>query len=280
MGTLKASRPNTWLKGLRRNLRQAFGFFDAELGYSAASLSFYTIFAFIPLLLIALSVTTRLPGFSDQLADLREFLMGYLLPTNVDAAAHFFESFLGDISRLGIMGALYVIATSILFFKNYQHIASRIFRSETRSFWESLTTYWTLMTLMPIGLALSLYFTTTAQVTLARNPFLQGLDLAIVAPYAIAWAAFIIVFRISANKPIQLKNAAISALVTSLAWNITKELFVAYAVINKAYTTIYGSFSILLLLLLWVYVSWVIVLYGMRLCEGLNSLLGQGEGEE
>ncbi|WP_246347296.1 YihY family inner membrane protein [Desulfurispira natronophila] len=258
----------TSLRSLRRRIGSAISFFDAELSYYAASLSFYTIFAFIPLLLVALSITTRFPGFEEHFSDLRDFILSQLLPANVDVAGQFLSTFLDDISRLGMVGAIYIAITSVLFFKNYQHIASRIFRTVPRDFWSSVTTYWTLMTLMPLGLAASLYFTTRAQIALQA----YGLDIGLLIPYLIIWATFFVIFVISANKPLQTRNALVTSFLTAVAWNVTKELFVAYAVIGKAYTTIYGSFSIVLLFFLWIYISWIILLYGMRLCEGFHTV--------
>ncbi|MGP1580962.1 MAG: YhjD/YihY/BrkB family envelope integrity protein, partial [Wolinella sp.] len=85
------------------------------------------------------------------------------------------------------------------------------------------------------------------------------------------WGMLFVLFKISANKPLSLKSSLISSILTAIAWLISKWGFVFYVFHNKAYMTLYGSFSILLFFLLWVYLSWAILLYGMRLCEAINS---------
>lgn len=261
---------------LRENVQRLYqtvkklilGFIEPEINYYAASLSFYTIFAFIPLLFIVLSVTTRLPGFDDHFGELQSFILGNLIPANVDAVHAFLEMFVNDIGRLGMTGGVYVAVTSIFFFKNYQHIACRIFRSTPRDFWGSITTYWTMISLVPMGMAGSLYFTTKAQIALQSSEYTRNLDITLLMPYLIVWLSFFIIFKISANTPLPNRRLLWSALATSIAWNITKEAFVMYAVMNKAYASIYGSFSIVLLFFLWIYISWIVLLYGMRLCAG------------
>ncbi|WWW12312.1 YhjD/YihY/BrkB family envelope integrity protein [Arcobacter cryaerophilus gv. pseudocryaerophilus] len=52
--------------------------------------------------------------------------------------------------------------------------------------------------------------------------------------------------------------------------SITKNLFIYYVVYNKTYTTIYGSLSTLLFSILWIYISWIIYLYGIKICHKLN----------
>ncbi|RUM45870.1 MAG: hypothetical protein DSY46_01585 [Hydrogenimonas sp.] len=58
----------------------------------------------------------------------------------------------------------------------------------------------------------------------------------------------------------------------NLSSRIGKNIFIYYTVHNKTYTTIYGSFSTLLFFMLWIYISWIIFLYGQKLCYLLNQV--------
>ena len=78
-------------------------------------------------------------------------------------------------------------------------------------------------------------------------------------------------YAISAKVKIHLKSALIASFIASLVWYISKNLFVYYVAYNKTYLTIYGSFSILLFFFLWIYFSWFIYLYGLKLCFLLNE---------
>ncbi len=247
-------------------------FFGSELSFYAASLSFYTIFALIPLLLIFFSLMASLPNFQEQILELRGFVLGNLMPTNTEVVSEHLDKFMENSSKLGSMGLVYVLIASLFFFKNYQYIVAKMFNSKARDFWSSVTVYWTLVTLLPIGLALSIFFSTRAQAFLQEGGYhaLQG-GMREVLPSLMVWGMLFVLFKISANKPLSLKSSLISSILTAIAWLISKWGFVFYVFHNKAYMTLYGSFSILLFFLLWVYLSWAILLYGMRLCEAINS---------
>lgn len=63
----------------------------------------------------------------------------------------------------------------------------------------------------------------------------------------------------------------ISSFLTLSVLSITKNLFVYYIVYNKTYSTIYGSLSTFLFSFLWIYISWIIYLYGVKFCHRLNT---------
>ncbi|MGP1450975.1 MAG: YihY family inner membrane protein [Wolinella sp.] len=256
-------------------IRRFIDFFDSELSYYAASLSFYTIFALIPLLLIVFSLIANLPNFQEQISEFRAFILGNLLPTNGDVAAEYLDKFMENSSKLGNMGLAYVLVASLLFFRNYQYIVAKMFNSKPRDFWSSITVYWTLMTLLPIGLSLSIFLSTKAQIFLQESGYHQSnFVITELLPPLLVWGILFALFEISANKPISILASLFSSLITAGAWLLSKWLFIFYTFHNKAYMTLYGSFSILLFFLLWVYLSWAILLYGMRLCEALSSGVG------
>lgn len=243
-----------------------YGFLKGDLLYFAASLSFYTIFALLPMLLIVFSLVAALPDFKDYLESFKNLVITNFLPTYSDVFLEYMDSFLANSAKLGGMGLLYAFVTSILFFKNYQFIAGKIFHTKPRGFWDSLAVYWTCMTLFPVGILFSIYLSAKAYAyldVLGYKDFMLWLFR--LSPYLITWAIFFIFFKISANTQIDFKNTLISSLITALLWSFCKWGFVYYVFYNKAYLTLYGSLSILLFLFIWVYLSWAILLFGMKL---------------
>lgn len=252
---------------------------DSEANYYAASLSFYTIFAIIPLLLVTLSVVTSLPSFDEYYGRLKGMIFDALIPAQTEQVSEYLDQFMDNSHKLGAMGLSYIVVTSILFFKNYEYIVSKIFGSTRRGFWESISTYWTMITLIPVGIVMSIYVSGYIQVAIDAQ-LNSSFDIITVLPYVINWALFFVVFRISANIKISNKAALISSFSASFIWGILKNLFVYYVLYNKAYASIYGSFSMILFLMLWIYLSWVILLYGFKLCAKLNSIYTKETKEE
>lgn len=247
-------------------------FIDKDLTFYAASLSFYTIFTLVPLLLITLTLFTSLPNFSDYYIKIQEFIFSNLMPVNSEALMGHINGFLQNSVEMSMISFVVVIISSLLFFQNFEYIANKIFHAKKRGTWESVTTFWTLLTLTPIGLGVSFYITGHVASLMANNEYTSGINILPYVPYLIIWALFFLIFQISANTKISSKASLQSSFITSVVFSIAKNGFIYYVFYNKAYATMYGSFSIVMFLFLWIYASWIIFVYGLKLCHIINSV--------
>ena len=253
-------------------------FIDKELTLFAASLSFYTIFTIIPLLLIMMAILTSLPSFADYYEKIQGFIFSNLMPVNSDTVMLQINGFLQNSSKMGAIGFVAILVSSLLFFKNFEYIANRIFHAKSRTLWESITTYWTLLTLTPIALGISFYITGYIATLMASNSLTSGLNILPLVPYIIIWGLFFLIFQIAANAKINPKASAISSFIVSIIFSVSKNAFIYYVFLNKSYTTMYGSFAILMFLFLWIYVSWIIFLYGLKLCHIIDEIYKKKRG--
>ncbi|WP_067177065.1 YihY family inner membrane protein [Sulfurospirillum sp. UCH001] len=244
---------------------------DVELAHYASSLSFHTILALIPILLITFSIFTKMPLFEVYYEKLQSFIFSSLIPTQQDVMIHYLRDFMANTGNMGIVGIIFVLYISIMFFLDYEKIVSKIFEIPSRSFWEALSTYWTMVTLMPLGLIIFFYSSSLVQEILESSEVTSSINLVRFTPYFIVWGLYFIMYSVSAKIKIHLKSALLSSFVASLFWYISKILFVYYVTYNKTYLSIYGSFSILLFFFLWIYFSWFIYLYGLKFCFLLNE---------
>ena len=209
---------------------------DKELSFYAASLSFYTIFAIIPLLLIFFSIFVNLPNFQSQIEQIRTLILSNILPTHTEVISSYLDTFMQNSSALGMMGLGYTLIASIMFFRNYEYIAAKMFNSTPRKFFDSLIMYWTMITLFPVVLAFSIYFSGEVQKTLKGTTDLSILfDL---IPYLLTWIMFFLLFKLSANKPLKILALLISSVLTTAVWLITKWGFVYYVFYNETYKSV------------------------------------------
>ena len=244
---------------------------DVELAHYASSLSFHTILALIPILLITLSIFTKMPLFEVYYEKLQSFIFSSLIPTQQDVMIRYLRDFMVNTGNMGVVGLIFVLYISIMFFLDYEKIVSKIFEIPARTFWEALATYWTMVTLMPLGLIIFFYSSALVQELLEQNVITNSINFVRFSPYFIIWFLYLIMYSVSAKTKIHLKSALLSSFVASLFWYVSKILFVYYVTYNKTYLSIYGSFSILLFFFLWIYVSWFIYLYGLKFCFLLNE---------
>ena len=255
-------------------------FIDKELTLFAASLSFYTIFTIIPLLLIMLTLLTSLPSFSEYYESIKTFIFSNLMPVNSEAMMSHIDGFLENSAKMGVIGLVMILVASLLFFKNFEYIANKIFHAKQRTLWESVTTYWTMLTLTPIALGASFYITAQLAMMIESNTLTSGVNILPIVPYVIIWALFFLIFQIGANTKINPRASLISSFIISIVFSISKNAFIEYVFYNKAYTTMYGSFAIMMFLFLWIYVSWIIFIYGLKLCYMINRVYQKRETKQ
>jgi len=246
-------------------------FIDKELTLFAASLSFYTIFTIIPLLLIMMTLLTSLPSFSEYYLKIQNFIFSNLMPVNSEVVMNQINGFLQNSSKMGMIGFVAILVSSLLFFKNFEYIANKIFDAKPRTLWESITTYWTMLTLTPIALGVSFYITGYIATLMASNSLTSGFNILPLIPYIIVWGLFFLLFQISANTKINPKASAISSFIIAVVFSVSKNAFIYYVFMNKSYATMYGSFATLMFLFLWIYMSWIIFIYGLKLCHIINE---------
>lgn len=257
-----------------------FSLFDKELTYYASSLSFYTLFTLVPVLLIVLSISTSLSSFDAFYGNIKAFIMDNILPVSSEAFSNFIDSFMQNSMQLSIIGIVSVIISSMLFFQNFEYIVNKIFKTKPRGFWQSLTIYWTLVTLTPIALVFSFYLSNEFQVLLGAHEYTKALNVLDLFPYLIIWSLFFLIYKISANVEISNRAAGISSFAVSLAWYLAKVGFVSYVLHNQSYATLYGSFSTLIFFFLWIYLSWIIFIYGLKLCYTIEKVGQESKTEE
>jgi len=247
-------------------------FVDKELTLFAASLSFYTIFTIIPLLLIVLTLLTSMPSFSQQYEKIKAFIFSNLMPVQSELVMHNIDSFVANSAKVGTFGLVMILIASLLFFKNFEYIANKIFHAKSRNLWESITTYWTMLTLTPIALGVSFYLTGYIATLIASNSITSGFDILPLVPYLIIWGLFFLIFQIGPNAKVNPKASAASSFLVAIIFSTSKNAFIYYVFLNKSYTTMYGSFAIVMFLFLWIYVSWIIFIYGLKLCYIIDGI--------
>ncbi|MCW0248236.1 YihY/virulence factor BrkB family protein [Campylobacter lari] len=235
---------------------------DKEILNYAAALSFYTILSLIPLLFLCFWVFTQIPSFEMYQEKIKNLIFTFLIPTQQDLIIGYINTFLKNSVNIGLIGLLAMAITSLAFFSGYDYVINKLLEEESKSLWNSISSYWTLLTLTPLGLGVSFYISGFIQKTL--DEFKIGLNFFEILPYVIIWALFFISYSSSLSKKVHLKILLGTSFGASVIWYISKTIFVYYAVYNKTYLNVYGSFSVILFFFLWIYISWIIYLLGFK----------------
>lgn len=247
---------------------------DRHIYHYAASLSFYSVMAIIPFIFLSLSLFTQMPSFKEYYNLIMNFVAGSLLPAHQEIVGEHLENFLQNSSKLGITGLVAMVITSLMFFSNFEFVVTTLARTKARSFWTRVSVYWTLMTLMPLALASSFYLSHFVQKMLNASAFTKNINFLELLPFLIILAIFSVTYAICINRKVPLWRIFGVGFIASGVWNISKLFFISYVFYNKSYESIYGSLSTLLFFFVWLYVSWIIFLFGLKACVyGLDTAL-------
>ncbi|WP_024789004.1 YihY family inner membrane protein [Lebetimonas sp. JH292] len=247
-----------------------------EITLYAAAMSFYTIFSLVPILLIILSFIAGSPFFSDIYDKLEGFISSNLLPTNKEIISSYLQNFLTNSSKMGIIGGIYIVVTSILFFNNFEEIVSRIFKQDKRNIWERIKLYWTMITLFPILFGVAMYLSIKFQFFLDKSTLTSWIKFGKILPFLLIWITFFLSYKIVLINE-KTTSTLISSFIVTISFFIAKNTFIYYVLINKTYTSIYGSIATLMFVFLWIYINWIIYIGGIYLIKYLDIITEKKE---
>ncbi len=173
-----------------------------------------------------------------------------------------------------MIGILFLVVTSILMMKNIEAALNRIWRvAEPRKGLSSFLLYWAVLSLGPIliglGLLLTSYIASLSFVSSATEMVGRARLLSILPPLFSA-LAFMLLYVVVPNCHVPLRNAAIGGLFAAILFEIAKRGFVQFVTLSPSYQLIYGAFAAVPLFLVWVYISWGIILLGAELTRLLT----------
>lgn len=235
-------------------------FFNDDTTYYAASLSFFTIFSILPIIALLIAIISTFQEFQSYIDIFIDYIFNIINPTHSADIVNTLKDYISNSSKLGWLGIVYMLFVFIMFFKDYEYIVNKIHKSKRKSIHFSFIFYSLYLVMLPIIFA-ALNIVTA---------FYDNNILNTIFSYLFSWLIFYSLFKYSVNRHIDDKAALISSFITLIILSITKNLFVYYVIYNKTYTTIYGSLATLLFTFFWIYVSWIIYLYGIKMCHKLN----------
>ena len=238
--------------------------FEPKLEHYAASLSFSTLFSIVPLLAILISIFTALPEFERLREALEHFLRANLPLTDPALVVDAIDRFVANTGKLGLLGVGWMMLAAYMFSRTLDYIVQDVCHAPPRSVWKALLTYAALALSVPVLAALAYGAQAQMALWLGALPgiaFLQwGMSL------MLSWALFWLFYQFAPNRRIAPSAAAISSFIVALIWMISRDLFLLYAAWAPTYATIYGVIATVILFLWWIYISWAILVHGLRFC--------------
>jgi membrane protein len=257
--------------------------FNADGCFAASgALSYTTLVSLIPLAVIALGSLAVFPILSRVHDELVGLLFRSLVPAVGEQAEWWFRAFTSSAAQTTAIGVAGIAATGILLLVTVEDQLNLIWRVTSRRPWvQRILAYWTLITLGPlligISLSLSTYFEIAArQVGLGQeaaawfaSSWLHSLARAV--PALLEFTALTLLYCLIPNCAVRWRDGALGALIATLAIEILKVGFSIYIGASSFYQTVYGALATIPIFLLWMYISWMAVLIGAVVAAALPN---------
>jgi len=253
-------------------------FLDGDLQSRAAALTYRTLLAMVPALAILFAIGRGF-GF-HKLLQTQLFSYFPAQKEALETAFTFVESCLTQASEGAFMGIgiAMLLWTMISLMNNIESSFNTIWGIKRgRNIWRKITDYTAMLMILPILMicasGLSLFMTSTLQDVFNlefMSPIISFLFE--FASCLFTWLFFTAMFMLIPNTKVKFKNAFIAGVFSGTGFLILQWLFVSGQVYVSKYNAIYGSFSLLPLLLIWMHLTWVVILSGIVICYSSQSI--------
>jgi membrane protein len=238
---------------------------EEHLPQVAGSLTFNTVLALVPMLTIAFAIFTTFPIFNTFRTGLDAYFIQSLMPKAISSTIlDYLNTFATKASRMSLVGAVALLITTAATMAMIDRTFNDIWRVKTtRPLVQRIIAYWTIVTLGPLLIGVSITMTThlvkaTDWLTMTI-PFISAF-LDTLLSVGLTTTAFTLLYMVIPNRFIEWGDAAWGGFIAAIAFEIAKRVFTIFILRFSSYTVIYGALAAIPIFLLWIYVCWLIIL--------------------
>jgi membrane protein len=230
------------------------------------SLTFTTMLALVPLVTIMATVMTAFPVFDSVVETLRAYVATNLVPAGSSRLITvYMQQFAENAARLTALGIVLLGATAIMLMLTIDRAFNTIWRvKRPRSLIQRVLIYWSVLTIGPmlIGGSLSL---TSWLISQSLGVGRQAPELVVaflkLGPLVLTSVAFGFLYRTVPNRQVTVLDAVVGGIIAAFAFEAMKIGFGHFVANFASYKLVYGTFASLPILLMWIYLSWVVVVF-------------------
>jgi membrane protein len=233
----------------------------------ASALAFTTILALVPLLSVIVSFIAWFPIFTRFMTLARNYILTNFIPTSSSTIDYYLESFINQATKLPTMGLLFLLVTVIALIITVETSLNEIWHAPKK---EIKISSWiinlTLLFISPILIGLSSFLTSylfsISWVSGTTDTLRITAPLLAMLPILVNTVMFSALYVIAPNCRVRWNDGFFGGFVAAILFEIARVGFAFYIKKFPSYELIYGTFATIPIFLLWIYISWLIILYG------------------
>jgi membrane protein len=232
----------------------------------ASSLTFTALLATVPIITVALTLISAFPVFRELMLHVQQFMLQNMMPESAENLAAYAEQFTVSAGKLTAVGVVFLFATAMIVLLTIDSALNQIWRvPKPRTTVQRVFIYWALITVGPVLIGASLSLTSwlvSESLGLVKDIPRAGEAMLKLVPILLTGIAFSLVYITIPNRRVLVRDALSGGFLAAFAFEGMKHGFAFYITHFPTYKLIYGAFSSVPIFLLWIYLSWVVVLLG------------------
>lgn len=242
--------------------------------YRASALTFTSLLALVPLMVVGLSVFSAFPLFSQFSQEIQDFVFNNFLPSSGDAIQRYIIGFVDQASNLSVWGTAFLTITAVLMLFTIEQAMNVIWRvKKRRGGISAFVIYWAILTLSPFLMGLSFFLSTyvisLAQVTDAARTLGVASYLVTFTTFTLSTVVLSLLYIVIPNCRVPIRFGLLGAIVASILVEFAKYGFSQYLIHFHTYQLVYGALATIPIFLIWLYFLWLITLLGAVISRSL-----------
>jgi membrane protein len=251
-------------------------FLDDRCLETAGALALTTLFALVPIVTVVFGILSAFPVFAEWRADITTFVFRNFVPAAGEVVESYLTQFADNASKATAIGVIVVLVSVVSLTASVESTFNRIWRvPKARGMSSRFIVHWTVITLGPMAvvalLAVSAYLLALPWMARAEAEYSVKEHLLRVLPFLIQWLVLVGAYTLIPNRRVRIADAAVGAGLAAAAFEIGKRLFTDYASNGANYQQVYGALAMIPIFVLWIYLSWILVLMGASLTASLAA---------
>ena len=245
-----------------------------KLAQAAGYLTYSTMLAIVPLIMVVFSIFSAFPVFNEVTGALKEFIFTNFAPSASDMVGQYIDEFVNNSQKMSAVGIISLIVVALMLINSIDRTLNSIWQDTgTRPIFTSFAIYWLILTLGPLLVGVSIAASTYVKAMFeSAASFSFGLKLLSFVPFLSTWFIFTMIYMVVPNKKVSIKHSAAGALIAAVFFTLGKQAFAWYIMTFPSYQLIYGAMATLPIMLLWIQLSWTVVLLGAQLAAVLAEV--------
>jgi membrane protein len=263
-----------WLTSLRVTATAVKGYMRDNCALRASALTFYSLLSIVPVVALAFGIAK---GFGleqrlESLLHLRFAGQEEVISRIIDFARTLLENTKGGL--IAGIGVLLLFWSAVKVLNHIEATLNHIWKVHARSTIRKFTDFLSIMIISPLLVVVSssvnVYITAEITAITGKLALLQAASPVIFSllkllPFGLIWLLFILIYLVMPNTQVRFSSAFLSGIIAGSIYQILQGIYISAQVLVSRYNAIYGSFAALPLFLMWLQLSWMVVLLGAEI---------------